>query len=156
MRRVLEFSAESYRTAALEHLSAAEQLHEDERYALSHYLAGLAVECMLRAYLRRNSAEWYPDHNVDTLASRSRFFEIVPVELRLVYGSKITDINRRWRSNHRFYTGKQLYSYLSEIRADFGVKGDRCKQNSRSLLNLAIDIIQMGQAKWTQSNSENE
>ena|SRR5258708_34910081 len=148
----MQFTAESYRNTSEEHLERAKKLHADGDYCFAHYLAGLAVECMLRGYLQRIRPGHDPDHNLFELAGKSRFFDIIPPEFHLEYGADFTVLNLRWRSIHRFGTNSQLFEYLSSIKADFKTKGDRYKQNSRSLLNIAIKIIQLGEAKWTQRN----
>ena len=145
----MEFTAESYRSASQEHLETAKQFHLDGVFYLAHYFAGLSVECMLRAYLRRIDPEFYPVHNLSELATRSRYFDIVPSDLHIEYGAEFNILNLRWRSNHRFATSAQLYAYLSEVKADFNCKGDRFKQNSRTLLNSAIKVTQLGESKWT-------
>ena len=46
----MSFNAEVYLTAARERLAEAKDLYNSRRYGLSHYVGGLAVECLLRAY----------------------------------------------------------------------------------------------------------
>ncbi|MDQ2800700.1 MAG: hypothetical protein M3Y13_13810 [Armatimonadota bacterium] len=49
----VKFTAQSYMAAAQEHLSASRRLHEASLFFLAHYIAGAAVECILRAYARQ-------------------------------------------------------------------------------------------------------
>ncbi len=37
---------------------------------------------------------------------------------------------------------------MTDIRAEFDVKGDRWKNLARTILNLAYDVINQGEAKW--------
>lgn len=62
-------------------------------------------------------------------------------------------LNQRWRSNHRYYSERESLDYMTEIRAEFSVKGaraagDRWKNLSRTVLELAHDVIKQREAKW--------
>jgi len=149
----MDFSAESYRSAALEHLASARVLHDEQRYFLAHYLSGVAVECMLRAYLRRTTSEFDARHDLYQLARQARFFDIVPDSLHVEFGAKFSLINLRWSSNHRYATEAQLYAHLTSLKADFNKKGNRFEINSRTVLNLAHDIVSLGNKKWTLPNT---
>jgi hypothetical protein len=48
--------AEDYRRASEERVTAAGALRRAQRYTLGRYVAGVAAECMLRAYHRANAA----------------------------------------------------------------------------------------------------
>ncbi len=146
-------TAETYRFAAREHLERAFWLHESEEYFLAHYAAGLAVECHLRAYLRLVSDEFDSRHDLRELAKEADFYSIVPRNLEPQFFANFETLNLRWRSNHRFYSKRQFLDYMTEIRAEFKQGGDRWKNLSRKLLNIANKIIQQGEAKW---NSKSE
>lgn len=123
----MESTAESYRSAALEHLERAQTLHTEGHYYLAHYVAGLAVECMLRARRRKFSAEFDARHDLYDLARSARFFDLIPHALHEEYGAKFALLNLRWRSNHRYLSEAQWRAYLTTIKADFNVVnlGDR-------------------------------
>ena len=144
----MDFTAESYRIAALEHLQRAQEFHAEGHYFLAHYFAGVSVECLLRAFLLRISPEFDARHDLYQLARSSRFFDFVPYELQREYGFKFTTLNLRWRSSHRYATEEQWRDYLSGLKADFSLKGERTKNNSRTVLNIAYDIVSLGDNKW--------
>ena len=142
------FTAETYRDTAKEHLLRASQLFEEERYFLVHYLAGLAVECHLRAYLLRQTKQFDARHDLRELAKEAKFYRIVPKNLEAEFSGDFEMLNLRWRSNHRYYSERQFLDYMSEIRAEFNTKGDRWKNISRTALNLAHKVINQGENKW--------
>lgn len=76
----MTFGADSYKAAAHEHVNAARELYNRQRYALAHYVAGLAVECMLRAYRCRIDSVFDSRHDLHDLARKSGFLDIVPGE----------------------------------------------------------------------------
>jgi HEPN domain-containing protein len=144
----LKSTAETYRSAAAEHLASAQWLYDQERYYLSHYLSGLAVECILRAYLRRSARDFDARHDIQVLASQARFFDLIPYELHEQFGAALSAVNLRWRSTQRYMSERELWSYLSSVRADFDRKGNRRKINSRTMLNLAYEIVRLGDRRW--------
>jgi len=141
-------TAETYRFAAREHLERAYSLHESGEYFLSHYIAGLAVECHLRAYLRLATGEFDSRHDLRELAKEADFYGIVPRHQEEEFHTAFETLNLRWRSNHRYYSNRQFLDYMTEIKAEFRQSGDRWKNISRRLLNLAGKIIEQGEAKW--------
>lgn len=141
-------TAETYRNAAKEHLLRAQGCFDEKDYFLSHYLFGLAVECHLRAYRKLTSDEFSSRHDLSDLAEESGFFDIVPDNRAKDFSEKFSTLNLRWRSNHRYYSVRQFLDYMTSIKAEFNVKGDREKNLARTVLNLAYDIINQGEAKW--------
>jgi hypothetical protein len=57
------------------------------------------------------------------------------------------------RSNHRYAAEAQLYAHLTLLKADFNRKGSRFEINSRTMLNLAHDIVSLGDKRWTLPNT---
>ncbi len=143
-----EFTAESYFYAALEHLRRAQSRHIGRDYFLAHFLSGLAVECMLRAYRLRIDRKFDSRHDLRELAKNARFYDLVPSQQQIEYGVKFALLNERWRSNQRYMSEKQLKKYLSDLYADFDKRGDRFKNNSKAVYDLAFDIVSLGELKW--------
>lgn len=146
-------TAETYRSAAKENLERAQALWERESYFLAHYLAGLAVECHLRAYLRRVTSQFNARHDLEQLATESRYYQIVPAAQTADFSERFGLLNLRWRSSHRYYSERQLLDYMNEIGAELSAKGartdgSRWKNLSRTVLNLAHTIINQGESQW--------
>lgn len=141
-------TADTYRSAAKEHLARAQQMFDTEQYFLAHYLSGLAVECHLRAYLRRTTDQFNSRHDLGDLAKEAGFYNIVPQKRAGDFSGKFTTLNQRWRSNHRYHSDREFLDYMTEIKAKFNVKGNRWKNLSRAVLELAHDVIKQGEAKW--------
>ncbi|GAB4467368.1 MAG: hypothetical protein OHK0029_39280 [Armatimonadaceae bacterium] len=147
-------TAQSYRDAAKEHLGRADRLFENNEYFLAHYIAGLAVECHLRAYVRRATKEFDSRHDLNGLAKESGFYDLVPLKQVESFSVKFSILNARWRSNHRYFSERQFLDYMNEPNAmaqeDFQARGNKWKNLSRTVLNLAHEIINLGEAKWDQ------
>lgn len=137
-----------YRSAALEHLNLSQRCYERNEYFVAHYFSGIAVECMLRAYLYRVDKTWRPEHDIYNLAKDSRFFDLIPAEGQEQWGAKMSILNLRWRSNHRFFSEDALKKYLNGIGATRSVRGNVLKENARVVRNLAQEIVGLGETKW--------
>lgn len=142
-------TADSYREAAKENLLRAQASFNSGQYFLSHYLSGLAVECHLRAYLLQIKTQFDSRHDLRELAKEAKFFQVIPSGNAKNFSAKFATLNSRWRSNHRYYSERQFLDYMTEIRAEFDVKGERQKNLARTVLNLAYDIINLGESKWS-------
>ncbi|MCX6382697.1 MAG: hypothetical protein NT023_25000 [Armatimonadetes bacterium] len=156
----VEWTADIYFEAAKEHLATAEFLFDrgaeiqsqdgyaDNRYFYAHYWAGIAIECMLRAYQKRmNSTEWDGRHDLMKLY-RDAFGTIVPDIRKEEISSALTDVMRRWHSSDRYSTSEGLRRYLYARRFDTGAKGGELKKNARILVNAARSIVGLGGKKW--------
>lgn len=145
---------ETYRIAAKEHLARAQDQFNNGSYYLAHYLSGLAVECHLRAWLRRKTKEFESRHDLQRLASESGFYDILPMGQLDNFSAAFSALNSRWRSNHRYYSERQLLDYLNRFAAEFNTerdhrhRGQRWKNAARTLLNYAYLVIRQGEAQW--------
>ena len=95
-------TAETYREAALEHASLAWRLHHEScQYAPAHYWAGLAVECMLRAYRLGHQPGFDSRHDLAELARDSRFYDYVPSRQAREVAAAMLEVVVRWRNDLR-------------------------------------------------------
>ena len=141
-------TAQTYRFAAKEHLERARRSFADEDYFLSHYLSGLAVECHLRAWLRRKTYVFDSRHDLRELAKEAGFYNLLNPAQEDAFALTFGTLNTRWRSNHRYYSERQFSDYMNEIRAEWNKPGDRMKNLCRTVFNLALEVVNVGEAKW--------
>ncbi len=149
----MKFTAEAYRQAALEHVATARELYDADlpRYALAHYVAGLAVECMLRAYRHRIDPEFDERHDLRALYKAARFDEIVPPALQEQIGTARSIVDSQWQNNHRFCSEEYLRSFFKRGALDRGIRGDFLKERTRRIVNAAFEIVSTGNKQWTKS-----
>src|SRR5262245_62663869 len=69
----MDFTAEHYFLASVERMSQAQHLYRQGEgyYALAMYAAGLAVECLLRAYIVKRKREFESRHDLLLLFKES-------------------------------------------------------------------------------------
>jgi hypothetical protein len=144
----LAFNAEQYRAASLEHLKLAGQLLDEERYLLSHYLSGLSVECMLRAYRFRIDQEFDGRHNLEILFRESGYEKNMPKAMRERVSVALNVVQLRWKNDYRFRCTEDLTRYLYQIKAHRGLIGDLLLESNKLLYEAANVIVEFGDKKW--------
>jgi HEPN domain-containing protein len=79
----MQFRAEEYYRGALERMTQARTTYRDESgYALAMYCAGLAVECLLRAFRWSENAAFEGRHDLSALLKASRMLRVDEDHLR--------------------------------------------------------------------------
>ncbi len=98
----MRIEAVDYVDAAKERLAEANLLYEKAHYALALYVAGVAVESLLRAYIFRLEPKLEAAHNLEQLLNVSNLRYIVtPDESQQLYQA-IVALYRRWRNDLRY------------------------------------------------------
>ena len=161
----MDFRDKDYFQAATERMSQARVLYRQGGcYALAMYCAGLAVECMLRAYRWRGEASFEGRHDLLKLLKASGLLGINDQALRdkgldedevlhqsATLQAAVTDLAVLWHNNLRFASERRLKAFLVSINRHRGKKGDPCKANALALMNAAEKIINRGVLLWTLS-----
>lgn len=134
---------------------------EGDAYALTMYCAGLAVECMLRAFRWKDDASFEGRHDLLDLLKASRLLAIdedymrrrgEPEESIYASGAQLraamNEVTILWHNNLRFASEARLKAFLKSIGRVKGVKGDTLKKNARDLLTAAQTVIDRGVTLW--------
>ena len=144
----MSFNAEDYLCAAKEHVHGARELYSMRRYVLAHYVAGLAVECLFRAYRRRIDKTFDERHDLRLLEKVCGFSDIVPDGQRKIISAALGDVVARWRNDHRYRSEESLRRFLKEKRLSLKIQGDFVKENSRRIVNAALQLVNLGDTSW--------
>ena len=133
-------------------------------YALAMYCAGLAVECMLRAFRWRKDASFDGRHDLEDLLKASDLLAVNENEMRrrgqsqesidevaLTLRAAMNEVVVLWHNNLRFASEESLRAFLKRIGRLRGVKGDAVRKNANDLLNAAQTVVDRGVALWTLS-----
>jgi hypothetical protein len=144
-------SAIVYRDVAVEHVTVASELYEAGRYVLANYVAGLAVECIFRAYRHMIDPEFDSRHDVEKLYRLARFADVVSESSMEEMSAALGDVVTLWSNDHRFLSEAGLRKRWTKSRLYKGIKGDFVKERVRQLVNSASSIVSVGAAKWKTS-----
>src|SRR5947209_12246097 len=99
----MDFTADHYFRASVERMSQAHHLYRKGKgsYALAMYAAGLAVECLLRAYLVKRKREFESRHDLLLLFKESGILDADPDKLKAkgLTDEQIEEHRRRLRAS---------------------------------------------------------
>jgi HEPN domain-containing protein len=143
------FNAETYRAAASEHITAAQELYFSRRYGLCFYVAGLAVECILRAYIVRRKPQFDARHDIRMLFRDSGLSDGLRDRQKDQLNANVGLISVLWENQHRFRSEFSLRRFLKSGFHDRGIRGDLLKENARRLISAATQVVLSGENKWT-------
>ena len=145
-------TAEEYRRAADSRIEDATALMERGRSALAHYAAGVAVECMMYAYLCRRGLPIEKHHDLLRNALRAGFFESLPRlgEARVRARAAVGEVRSRWLNNHRYRSNDQLLHWLSkEAKLDPHVdQRKKLLYSTRTIIEAALEVVTAGRLAW--------
>jgi HEPN domain-containing protein len=161
----MEFRDKEYFQAAAERMRQARVLYsEGWSYALAMYCAGLAVECMLRAYRWRKETSFEGRHALlkllkdsgllvlsDRAMREKGYDELDIMRLSAQLRAAASDVATLWTNNLRFASEARLKAFIVSINRHLGKKGDPCKANALDLVNAAQKIIDRGVLLWKSS-----
>lgn len=121
----------------------------------SVYLAGVAVECLLRAYKLQNSSVFSSRHDLVELFRESGIVSFLSMSERLKAGAAIAEINRRWRNNYRYTDHKTLLREIIKESVLSGRKLPAFKDKHKFLQWYFKDffaqtdaLLALGMKKW--------
>ena len=141
--------SEAYRVTSLEHLEPLNRCHaEGADPAMTIYLAGLCVECMLRAYRMRIDPEFDAKHDLAKLASQAQFAANVPQgEATLLYSERLGRLATAWSSNDRFATAAVLTKRLRDLK--YRPKSETLAYAAGILYEDAQWLVALGRERWS-------
>lgn len=152
--------AEEYMAAAREHFAALKDLPDEPgHYPLAYYLAGLAVECLFRAYTELVGGQHDPTHDLRRNAESGRFLELMPEGERDAVRADIGEVRTRWLNNHRYRSLASLKRFLNHsglyrLEGARSVKGDQdrvVRHNWEILQEAALRLLTKGIQRWQPS-----
>jgi hypothetical protein len=117
-------------------------------YSSAIYLAGVAVECILRAYRLRVDPEFDSRHDLRRLLSASGLQAYVPEKRRADVGAALGDVWARWRNDYRYASDDRVLRDLRARGLTLGIRGDPLKENSRLVFEKAHELVGLGVARW--------
>jgi HEPN domain-containing protein len=144
----MHFRAEHYLEASKERVFSAFCLYDSTRYVEAIYFAGVAVECLLRAYRKRYLGTFDERHDLTELMKNSSIASFIPVEQNQEFGAALTTVWRRWKNNYRYASIARLSTELRGLGLFTTIKGDPLKENARITLSAAQKLINAGVLSW--------
>ena len=137
-----------YRDAAVEHVAVSVGLHDEACYVQANYLAGLAVECMCRAYRQMIDPAFDSRHDLNRLFEVAKLGTALPEAQQEAAFAHLGTVVALWANDHRFLSEAALRRKWKGMKLDRGIKGDFVKELNRRLVGAAQALVSMGAASW--------
>ncbi len=159
----MDFTSDHYFQASVERMSQAHHLYREGvgYYALAMYTSGLAVECLLRAYMVKRKREFESRHDLLLLFKESGIQDIEPDRLKAkglteeqiqehqkILWSSLNDVFILWWNNYRFASEARLLSHLKKMKLYKRARGSLLKAKAYDLLKAAQRFIDKGVLQW--------
>ena len=145
------WTPDGYRFASLNRLGAADALRRSASFSLSMYVAGVAAECMLRAW-------HHPDRPFDERHDIVRLFHACDLDrlgdsARRRLRDPLQTIHELWQNGYRYAHDDQVRSYLHELGLDRDVhrKADKLKVKCDELFDACAEVVSVGAARWNRN-----
>ena len=159
----MTFRSEEYFRAATERMRQARELFAaGDSDALAMYCAGLAVECLLRAFRWKKDRSFEGRHDLEDLLKASELLAINEERLRrkgesqeaidevsVTLRAAMNEVVVLWHNNLRFASEDSLRAFLKRIGRLRGAKGNAVRKNASDLLNAGQMVVDRGVALWT-------
>jgi len=158
----MKFNAQQYFRAATERMKQARILYnQGDCYAIAMYTAGVALECMFRAFKLLRTSEFDERHdllllfahshmlrsNEEVMANRGTPEQILKSAQNI--RADVNDVHNLWANDYRYASESRLKSELTSRKLYHGIKGDVLKACAYQLLNVAEKLIERGAEIWT-------
>ena len=127
----MRISGDKYIEGASERIGTARALYNTRRYVDALYLAGVAVECILRAYARDDSDEFEGRHDLFRLFRVAAVARFVGEKQRQTISAALGEVWTRWKNNYRYVGDSALRTEFKRLELDRAIKGDALKENCR-------------------------
>ena len=158
----MEFTPEHYFQTATQRMRQAHYAYEEgASYALTIYVGGVAVECLLRAFKGRRDSTFDERHDLLRLFAASGMLRLDRNKLlslgwtdarieehRLTLQVAVNEIYRLWANSYRFASEERLRAHLKKSTGYKRIKGDYLKEQARRFLNSAQRFIDKGVVQW--------
>jgi len=138
-----------YLDASRYRMETARRLHDQQRFAAAIYFAGVAVECLLRAYILRRDPAFEARHDLYDMFKRSELVDFVRPGERQAVDAWLGTVWARWRNNYRYVSDDRLRTEFKALKHDRGIQGDHLKENSRLVVEAALQLRTLGEKRWT-------
>lgn len=149
----MAIGATTYVEAAGECVTAAGHLHAEGDFVQAHYLAGVAVECLLRAYRARRDPHFESRHDLRRLLKEARFYDFVSSERAPDVAAAMEVLLLRWSNDHRYRSQSELHAWLRRQMTHVSSDVARVlERSSKDAVNAAHMIVTEGVARWKRPN----
>lgn len=138
-----------YYEAGIARFQEARDLFDTDRLGLALTQAGVAAECVLRAFFPPGEV-FDSRHDLAELARRSRL-RPRKTDSFIEHDSAVATLRRVWRNSYRYMTEDKINAILRQYPAYSAGKGERraLRAAARDAIEAANVLVRFGVNRWT-------
>lgn len=144
----MKLDGDRYIEAPPQRTDAARTLYGDQRYTEAVYLAGVAVECVLRAFAQDGGEAFDARHDLRLLFKAATLERFVGEKQRQIVSVALGEVWARWKNNYRYAPEEGMRKELKRLKLDRGIKGDALKETARVTIENALIVVNKGTFQW--------
>jgi HEPN domain-containing protein len=144
----MKLDGDQYIDAAPERANAAQTLYHDRRYTEAVYLAGVAVECVLRAYAQDGGEAFDARHDLRQLFKAATLERFIGANQRKAVSAALGEVWTRWKNNYRYAPEGRMRKEVKRLGLEQGIKGDALKETARVVIENALVVVNKGKYQW--------
>ena len=129
-------------------METARRLYVAQRYSAAIYFAGVATECLLRAFITRETPQFDQRHDLRQLYNEAQFEAFIEPKDQRLAQTLLGDVWSRWKNNYRYASDGRLRSEFRRLGHNRGIKGDFLKENSRRVVESGYELWMLGERTW--------
>lgn len=145
---LMKFNAQQYLDCSRLRVESARRLHEQSRFSAAIYIAGVGIECLLKAYIVRQNPTFDERHDLHDLLKSSDLKSFVHADDRQQVAAWLSEIWTRWKNNYRYASDGRLRAEFKRLELNRGIDGDYLKENSRLVVETALLLQMKGEQRW--------
>lgn len=146
------FTKNDYYDASLKRLEDVRYLQKrEDSIIFALYCAGVAVECMFRAYILQESSEFNSKHDLINLFTESKLLSKCTLEEKKLLTSTVKRIYSIWFNNLRYTTDKRMKRIIINRhtgKRNFKNINKWIKSEFEHIFSDTEYIIKLGVTKW--------
>jgi hypothetical protein len=150
--KVIHYTHTDYFDAAICRSEDLEHLQTDQkRMIFSLYCAGVSIECMLRAYITKNTSEFDAKHDLIKLYDKSKIALILNEAEKEEITAALKSANKIWNNNLRYTSEKRMKRIIAHqgVKAKITDINKYLNKNYSDIFEAQKIIIQIGKEKWS-------
>ena len=145
----MEFGTDTYRRGALERIGEARLLSEHHDYSGSIYLAGLAVEGMLRSLHWLRDKAFDSRHDLKRIAVRIQYLGLLRFGARDDdFVATVQAVAQNWSNDLRFADNAKTQRWLSKKRATRKDQAGFLKKACEDHLERCFKVVERCDILW--------
>lgn len=158
----MQFTAQEYYASSCERIKQANYLYDEGKsFVLAVYCAGVAIECLLRAFRWQYDQTFEGRHDLMQLVKSAKILRIKEDLMRkknipdeeicsqvAEFRNNMNTIATIWKNNLRYASEAKFKTELHKLNQLSGIKGDAVKEKTRQFVQAAQSIHSKGMILW--------